>query len=290
MNKVIDILKIKDVQRIGSSADPKIKYASDVDLQEVIQTNDFFQEILKKFQQKFLKAQKDPKIVITDFKCGMFRGQPVRWNRYTIQDGFQTIDEINIPFINCLQQKSIIKMDIIALVNGVFTEFSNNYYFTFPNGFSTMPGRETKLSDVFLLQFQQKIKEKKYFKALKRLYSYFKLKKNKKMQHTLVQFFNSNVGKLNYQINNLQILDDVLGNPFRQPKKSDINNLNIIKKNLPPELDQKIDIILRRPTLQTMRLAIQDVIQQLTDVVNEQTMEFLDNKIDYQKILSHSKV
>ena len=104
------------------------------------------------------------------------------------------------------------------------------------------------------------------------------------MQQTLVEFFNSNVGKLNYQINNLQILDAVLDNPFRQPKKSDIiNNLNIIKKNLPIDLDQLIELILRRPTLQTMRLAIQDIIKQLTDVVNEQTIEFVDI-IDYQKI------
>ena len=270
MNKVIDILKIKDVQIIGSSMDPKIKYASDIDLQEIIQTNDFFPEVLRKFQQKFVKAQSNPKIFITDFKCGVFRGQPVRWNKNTIKDGFQNIDGINITFINCLQMKSIIKMDIIALINGVFTEFSNNYYFTFSDGFSTMPGNNTKLSNVFLFQFQQKMKEKKYFKALKRLYSYFKLKKNKKMQQTLVEFFNSNVGKLNYQINNLQILDAVLDNPFCQPNKSDIiNNLNIIKKNLPLDLEQLIDTILRRPTLQTMKLAIQDVIQQLTDVVNK---------------------
>ena len=66
------------------------------------------------------------------------------------------------------------------------------------------------------------------------------------MQQTLVEFFNSNVGKLNYQINNLQILDTVLDNPFRRPKKSDIiNNLNIIKKNLPIDLDQLIELILR---------------------------------------------
>ena len=285
MNKVIDILKIKDVQKIGSSADPKIKFASDIDLQEVIQTNDFFPEILRKFQQKFSKAQNDPKIFITDFKCGKFRGQPIRWNKHTIKNGFQNIDGININFIDCLQQKSIIKMDIIALVNGIFTEFSNNYYFTFSDGFSTMPGNNTKLSDVFFMEFQKKIKDKKYFKALKRLYSYFKIKKNKKMQQTLVEFFNSNVGKLNYQINGLEILVTVLDNPFRQPKKSDIiHNLNIIKKNLPPELDQLINSILNRPTLQTMKMAIKDVISELTDIVNEQTMDFINQSIDYQKI------
>ena len=225
MNKVIDILKIKDVQKIGSSSDVKIKYASDIDLQEIIQTNDFFLEILAKFQQRFMKAQNNPNVFITDFKCGMFRGQPVRWNKYTIKEGFQNIDGVNICFINCLQMKSIIKMDIIAL--------SQNF------------------QTIIILPFQMVF----------------------------------HVGKLNYQINNLQIIDAVLNNPFHQPKKSDvIHNLNIIKKNLPLDLEQLIDTILRRPTLQTMKLAIQDVIRQLTEVVNEQTMDFIDNKIDYQKI------
>ena len=105
------------------------------------------------------------------------------------------------------------------------------------------------------------------------------------MMQTLVEFFNSNVGKLNYQINGLEIINTVLDNPFHQPKKSDIiHNINKIKNNLPHQLDQLIDSILKRPTLQTMKMEIQYVIQQLTNVVNEQTMEFIDKKIDYQKI------
>ena len=52
MNQVIDILKIKNVERIGSSADPNIKYFSDIDLQENINTTNTFIEILRKFQDK----------------------------------------------------------------------------------------------------------------------------------------------------------------------------------------------------------------------------------------------
>ena len=216
----------------------------------------------------------NPNVFIIDFKCGMFRGEPVRWNKKTIKTGYQNINGINISFIGCLQQKSIIKMDIIALIRGIFTEFSNNYYFVFSNGFSTMPGNNNKLGEVFLLDFKQKMKDKKYFKALKRLYSYFKIKKNKKMQNKLLDFFNSDVGKLNYQINNLQIIYDVIDNKFHKPKKSDvIYNLNIIKKNLPYELKPLIDNILNIPTLRKMKIRIQDVINELTDIVNDKTIE-----------------
>ena len=214
MNSVIDILKISNIETIGSSADSNIKYMSDIDLQEIIHTDDFYTTILQKFQKKFIEAQNNPNVFIIDFKCGMFRGEPVRWNKKTIKTGYQNINGINISFIGCLQQKSIIKMDIIALIRGIFTEFSNNYYFVFSNGFSTMPGNNNKLGEVFLLDFKQKMKDKKYFKALKQLYSYFKIKKNKKMQNKLLDFFNSDVGKLNYQINNLQIIYDVIDNKF----------------------------------------------------------------------------
>ena len=94
------------------------------------------------------------------------------------------------------------------------------------------------------------------------------------MQNKLLDFFNSDVGKLNYQINNLQIIYDVIDNKFHKPKKSDvIYNLNIIKKNLPYELKPLIDNILNIPTLRKMKIRIQDVINELTDIVNDKTIE-----------------
>lgn len=285
MNKVIDLLTIKNSEKIGSSANPHIKYASDIDLQEMNDTEAFFPTVLHKFQEKFIKAENNPNIFITDMKCGMFRGLPLRWDKHDIRRGFKIIDGLTIHFVNCLQQKSIIKMDIIALVNGIFTEFSNNYYFTFPDGFSTMPVQGNKLVDVMFMEFQNKMKDKKYFKALKRLYSFFKLNKNKKMQDNLIHFFNSDVGKLNYQINGLQIMEEVIGNSFRRVKKSDIvHNLLVIKNHLPVEYHKLIDRILRQSTLPLMKTEITNAIDHLNDVVNEQTRKFIDNNIDYQKI------
>ena len=88
------------------------------------------------------------------------------------------------------------------------------------------------------------------------------MKKDKKYQSQLIHFFNSSVGKLNYQINGLGIISDVLENPFRHPKKSDIiHNLLVIKRNLPLQDQNLIDDILKRSTLQLMKLEIQQVIQ-----------------------------
>jgi hypothetical protein len=286
MDLVINILKIKNAQRIGSSADPKIKYASDIDLQEFVNVDNFNNEVLQKFRKKFAKTEMFKNIFITDFKCGKFRGQPIRWDKHTINDGFQIIDGIRIDFVNCLQQKSIIKMDIIALIDGVFTEFSNNYYFTFSKGFSTAPITSNTLSNIFFMEFQKYIKLKKYYKALKRLYSYFKEKKDKKHKQIVRDFLNSSVGHFNSQINSLNIIYDVLENPFRRPMKSDvIHNLRFIQFNLPSEYKELINNILSKPTLQLMRLEIAKVIEEFTTVVNEKTMDFLHKEIKYQDII-----
>ena len=107
-----------------------------------------------------------------------------------------------------------------------------------------MPSDGNKLPSEFLLSFQNYLKLKKYFKALKRLYSYFKLKKNKVMMKKLVDFFNSDVGKLNYQINGLQIISDVIENPFRHPKKSSVtHNLHVIQEHLPTKYKSLIEDI-----------------------------------------------
>lgn len=287
MESVINILKIKNAEKIGSSTDPKIKYASDIDSQEfVVKVDNFFKVILEKFRKKYIKAESMRNIFIPDFKCGVFRGQPIRWNKYTIKDGYQYRDGIKINFVDCLQQKSLIKMDIIALVDGIFTEFSNNYYFTFSSGFTTMPERGDGLSNIFLMEFQRYFKLKKYFKALKRLYSYFKERKDKKHQDILLQFLNSDVGHLNYQINGLNIISDVIGNPFRQPCKSDvIKNLRHIQINLPSEYKELINNILKKPTLQLMKIEINSIIDSLTEVVNEKTVDFIKKEIKYSDII-----
>jgi hypothetical protein len=286
MDTVINILKIKNVQKIGSAANPKIKYASDIDLQEIVNVNGFYTEVLEKFRKKFLKAESMKNVYITDFKCGRFRQQVVRWNRHTIKDGFQTIDGHRINFVDCLQDKSTIKMDIIALVDGIFTEFSNNYYFIFSKGFSTTPVIANTLSDIFLMEYQKYFKLKKYFKALKRLYSYFKEKKDSKHEALLLNFFNSDVGYFNSHVNSLNIIYDVMENPFKQPSKSDIiKNLRFVQFNLPSKYKELIDGILRKPTMQLMRNEIQKVIDELTEVVNKYTLDFIQKEIKYQDII-----
>ena len=120
---------------IGSASDKSIKYVSDYDLQEYIKKPKFSKNILddiyEDFLDKFEKAKANPKIFITDFKCGMdTNDEPLRWNYYDMKRGSKKLtDGRDISFQQAMTQKTTCKMDIIALINGLFCEFSENYNF-----------------------------------------------------------------------------------------------------------------------------------------------------------------
>ena len=81
----------------------------------------------------YKKAEEDPNIFIIDFKCGEIDGIPVRWNKETIKTGKHVVKGKSVSFTDCVMMKSVMKMDIIALINGFFTEFSENYYIKIGN-------------------------------------------------------------------------------------------------------------------------------------------------------------
>ena len=69
---IIDLLQINEGKGylIGSASDNRIKYTSDVDLEEYNSVKGSLEDILKSFQDKFKKAYKSNNIWITDFKLG----------------------------------------------------------------------------------------------------------------------------------------------------------------------------------------------------------------------------
>ena len=86
----------------------------------------------------------------------------------------------------------------------------------------------------------------------------------------------------------LNIVDwaDIIGNSFRPVRKSSIIfNLLEIKKHLPPLYKDLVEDILKRSTLQLMKLEIEQVIDKLTEVVNEKTIAFMEKEIKYQDIV-----
>jgi hypothetical protein len=287
---VFDILAIRGkFNIIGSASNQDILYYSDFDLATFEKVS--LQSIKKIFQNKFKEALKNPTIFITDFKCGEIDGEPVRWNKTNIKTGSQIVDGKRITLDECLLMPSTIKMDIVALIDGDFVEFSDNYYLSV-NGVKNYSDEEVS-KNVLLKELEKSAKEyyndkpPNYFKYLKRVFSIKTIKGQSTKK--LVDFFNSQVGLLNKSKTDLETLILVFDNCCRKPKLEDIcNNIQIIKQNISgvsevefkSTLYKDLDKICSYKNQTSIIKNLKKVINYLQKKVNETTLHFIKkNKI-----------
>ena len=251
-NDIFAYLSIDGEQSlVGSSADKNILYSADYDLFEkkrFSKKEDIYNHIFKLFKEKFKEALENPNIWITDFKCGTFRGQPVRWNKQEIKRGYKNIDGFTILFTDCLQQQSRIKLDIIAIDKAHnITEYSDIYMIKIGKADLTPEENVEEIKKSILGNFYDYANKKKYFKALKRLYSWAKLSNMKKIQTDLISIFNSSLGVDYKTMSDLGTLVGLLEQKFKPIDKSiiikhlDMMNINTNKRNLKQSLNSIID-------------------------------------------------
>jgi hypothetical protein len=140
--------------------------------------------------------------------------------------------------------KSVIKMDIIAIINGIYEEFSCNYYFNFGGTTNYDKHPRDEVIEGYKTEIRELYKERKSFKALRRLYSLVGLTKDAPSVEKLLQdYFNSPIGLINQCKNQTEILLLMLEQKFRKPKKIDlVRNLEWIKKTL-PNFEMKKEIV-----------------------------------------------
>jgi len=234
--KVFKFLSVTGLQTlVGSSADKDVIYSADYDLMEqkdFKKSNAIYYFILNLFRKKYKFALK-PKsnIWIIDFKCGSFRGQPIRWDKESIKKGYVVINDEPKYFVDCLQQESRLKMDVIALDNdGKLNEYSDLYFINIGDFALSGPMETEKQSAISIFKdFQNYIKEKNYFKAIKRLYAYAKLENNKQLINELLKVINSTLGKQSNYISDINIILELMDNNFKRFKKKLIfNNLALL--------------------------------------------------------------
>ena len=239
--KVFKFLSVTGLQTlVGSSADKNVVYSADYDLMEqknFKKNKNIHNFILNLFRKKYNFALK-PKsnIWIIDFKCGSFRGQPIRWDKDSIKHGYVVINDEPKYFVDCLQQESRLKLDVIALdAYGILNEYSDLYFINIGN-FALSGTMETEKQSAISIfkDFQNNVVEKNYFKAIKRLYAYAKLENNKPLIHELLKVINSPLGKQSNYIADINIILELIDNNFKRFKKQLIfNNLALLNIKIP---------------------------------------------------------
>jgi len=238
--KIFNFLSIAGLQTlVGSSADKDVVYSADYDLMEekdFKKTTSIYDKILDLFRKKY-KIALNPKsnIWIIDFKCGMFRGQPIRWDKESIKKGFVLIDNEPKYFVDCLQQESRIKMDAIAIdANGEINEYSDIYFIKIGSHELTREISPEETAILIYKDFHHYLEEKNYFKAVKRLYSYAKIKNMKPLIKALLKVINSQLGRQSKLIADLNTINDLIANNFRKvPKSIILHNLSNLGLTIP---------------------------------------------------------
>jgi hypothetical protein len=295
ISKASDILLLHEKQEIlGTSGDLNISTFTDYDLQEYINCvdNDIIYNIIyDEFKKKFIISKKDNDIYIIDFKCGHSKGDiPIRWEYRDIIKGYKYIEDEKIYFTNCLRQKSVIKLDVIYVDKEYrLYDITQNYYIKI--------GDDKNYNDILyddvlrnlLIEFRTLFyDEKKYYKSLKRLYSYYKLKNNKSKIKKLQTLFNSELGIDNKLSSDLKIIILLIDNKFRKIKKDLI--YNNIKLLMSLKINEKYEIYLENLIKIFKNLNISDIkneLQKIIDVIdkdiNDKTLEYI-NKNNFLKI------
>jgi len=179
------------VNIVGSAKIKKSIYYSDYDSFEKVQGKNE-NIIYNHFRSVFEIIRDSENTIISDFKMGEFKGEPLRW---TYEDIKQKMNN-GVTFDQALKMKSMIKIDVVTLLNGRFIEITEVYNI-FINGKSNADYDINTVRHELMHDMKELISEGMYMKALKRQYSLYNIEGKTKMKERLLQYFNSPIGLLN---------------------------------------------------------------------------------------------
>jgi len=279
--KIFGFLTIFGSQNVvGSAAVKDLEYFSDYDILEAVKfekTEDVYNDIWELFKEKFRTAYLNPDLWITDFKCGVLPGgQPIRWNRENIQTGHQIIEEVCYKFVDCLQMKSRIKLDVVAKVDGYFSAFEEIYLICVGRhtNFNKEEWTKENLAATIWDNMREEQKNGNYLKALKRLFSYLRIThKEPDLQEQLINLFNSEIGELSTYRNDLEIILKLLDQNFRKVNVEDINNnLKLIENRSPEFLKKEIK---KTQNTKKKQQKITEIITFLGEKINSEVKKYI---------------
>ena len=211
-----DVMRISKKQKVVGSAGVNGNIiTNDYDLNEIFDKNatndiDILSKLYFMFLWKFKTIYETPTLWITDFKCGEYKNEPIRWTMEDMEKGYKNFGDERIDFTKCLTQFGTkTKLDVVLLLNDRFVEISELYYIKV-NGISNFDTDDFRLGTIIndlRDDMEELYIEKNYFKALKREYRILTLlDKEHRRRELLTDLFNGKFGYLYYAISQLKTL------------------------------------------------------------------------------------
>jgi hypothetical protein len=207
---VVDVLKAmsltgdgKDIRVIGSASLRRIQYAGDYDANVV--THMHISQVAKALGDVVKRLKQIPLLVIGDIKVGEKAGEPFRWTAAEVERGYK--GELSLE--KAMRTGGMVKIDTIALVHGGrYVEIGCVYRYGFEAKPLTTKEALSELKD----SLKEELKDKNYWKALKRMFSIARLVGDKGRVDRLTEQFNSDLGRLYSVISDITVLEYLIEN------------------------------------------------------------------------------
>jgi len=266
IKKIAKLMSLESkVNIVGSAKIKRNLYYSDYDSFSTVKGKNE-NIIYNHFMSVFDIIRNSENTIITDFKLGEnAKGEPLRW----IYEEIKRRENNGITFDQSLKQKSMIKMDIVTLLNGRFIEITEVYNI-FIDGESNSDYSKENIKHELMHDMKEQIKEGNYMKALKRQYSILNLQnKNKAVREKLIDYFNSPIGLLNRSKSDLETMLTVIESP-----KFDIdeirNSLQMLKEIISAfPVENNLEEISKLKTKAKMKVPIYKQILRLKMYINK---------------------
>jgi len=265
VKKIAKLMSLESkVNIVGSAKIKRSIYYSDYDSFSTIKgkTKNM---IYNHFKSVFEIIGNSENTIISDFKMGEFRGKPLRWTYEEIKRR----ENNGITFDDAIKQKSMIKMDVVTLLNGRFIEITEVYNI-FIDGESNFDYSKENVRKELTDDMKKQIKDGNYMKALKRKYSLLNLdNKNKPTREKLIDYFNSPIGLLNRSKSDLETMLTVIQSP-----KFDIDeireSLQLLKEQISAfPVENTLEEISKLKNKQNMKVPIYKQILRLKEFINK---------------------
>ena len=191
---------------VGSAAIKKSIYFADFDLFETVR-NKSERAIYRHFRALFKLFRKSPTTLITDFKCGVdANGDPLRWDYASMMRG----ENQGVKFTDAVKQRSMVKLDVVLLLNGRFLEITEVYSIFIRHKSNYQRTKEEHLQEI-IEEYITLVNNKNWFKALKKVFLYLKhTGEAPKIQQLLLTYFNQPIGLLYRAKTDIETILEVL--------------------------------------------------------------------------------
>jgi hypothetical protein len=229
---------------IGSFSLESQRNAGDIDLDVYIEGKIDYDFVQKELLKIIKNIDENQKMFFIELKLQYKDGKKIKF-------GADKIDNINIPTQN-FNNLEFMKIDCVIYYDGHFKEMSINYWLN--------PSRKDVVKEIEK-DIVLELKEKNYYKVVKRLFSIAKIENDKPRGLLITEFLNNYIGAEYKQLSNLKAIKLLLEN-YDDPAIRQMIRANLINDRIIP----KVDVVYR-------------LIPKIQKKVNMEGKKFLDNKI-----------